>query len=136
MFKELNNTHDFLYHDVITKKLAPLGIKWIFNTPLNPSKGGAWERLVQSIKKALFAILKEQAPKLDALQCFIIEAENVVNSRPLTHLPMTPEDTEPLTPNYFLLGCRNLTQTPAPYVLRLNCFLKQWRVVQNMKNGY
>lgn len=80
-------------------------------------------------------MLKEQAPKLETLQAFLIETENMVNSRPLTHLPVTPEDPEPLTPNHFLLGCTNSTQTPAPYEPRLMCLRKQWRVVQNLKNG-
>ncbi|XP_059223126.1 uncharacterized protein LOC131996940 [Stomoxys calcitrans] len=133
--KELQGIDMFLDTNSLSSGLTALGIKWIFNTPLNPSEGGVWERLVQSVKKALYIMLKEQAPKLETLQSFLIEAENIINSRPLTHLPVTPEDPEPLTPNHFLLGCTNSTQTPAPYEPRLMCLRKQWRVVQNLKNG-
>ncbi|XP_075151868.1 uncharacterized protein LOC142225894 isoform X1 [Haematobia irritans] len=133
--KELRGINAFFDTNNLSSGLTALGIKWIFNTPLNPSEGGVWERLVQSVKKALYKMLKEQSPKLDTLQSFLIEAENIVNSRPLTHLPVTPEDPDPLTPNHFLLGCTNSTQTPAPYEPRLMCLRKQWRVVQNLKNG-
>lgn len=80
-------------------------------------------------------MLKEQAPKVETLQAVLIEAENMINSRPLTHLPVTPDDSEPLTPNHFLLGCPNSTQTPAPYEPRLMCLRKQWRIALNLKNG-
>uniref|UniRef100_A0A1I8NSS7 Integrase catalytic domain-containing protein n=1 Tax=Stomoxys calcitrans TaxID=35570 RepID=A0A1I8NSS7_STOCA len=86
----------FLDTNSLSSGLTALGIKWIFNSPLNPNEGGVWERLVQSVKKALYIMLKEQAPKLETLQSFLIEAENIINSRPLTHLPVTPEDPEPL----------------------------------------
>lgn len=133
--KELQGLSNFFDNDSFTAGLTGLGIKWVYNTPVNHSEGGVWERLVQSVKKAMYIMLKEQAPKLETLQAFLIETENMVKSRPLTHLPVAPEDPEPLTPNHFLLGCTNSTQTPAPYEPRLMCLRKQWRVVQNLKNG-
>ncbi|XP_075151945.1 uncharacterized protein LOC142225974 [Haematobia irritans] len=133
--KELQGVNNFFDNNVITSSLAGLGIKWIFNSPANPSEGGVWERLVRSVKKALFMMLKEQAPREATLHSFLIESENMVNSRPLTHLPVTPSDPDPLTPNHFLLGCLNSTQTPAPFEPRLMCLRKQWRVLQNLKNG-
>ncbi|XP_073831550.1 uncharacterized protein [Musca autumnalis] len=113
-----------------------LGIQWKFNTPANPSEGGAWERLVQSVKKSLNAMLREHSPRFETLQSFLIEAENMINSRPLTHLAVSPEDPDPLTPNHFLLGCANSTQTPAPFEPRLMSLRKQWRIVKNLKKLY
>ncbi|XP_059218365.1 uncharacterized protein LOC131994991 isoform X1 [Stomoxys calcitrans] len=133
--KELQGVSNFVNNDSLASGVTALGIKWLFNTPSNPSEGGVWERLVQSVKKALYIMLKEQAPRLATLQAFLIETENMVNSRPLTHLPISPDDPEPLTPNHFLLGCTNSTQTPAPFEPRLLCLRKQWRVLQCLKNG-
>ncbi|XP_059223178.1 uncharacterized protein LOC131996980 [Stomoxys calcitrans] len=62
--KELQGIDMFLDTNSLSSGLTALGIKWIFNTPLNPSEGGVWERLVQSVKKALYIMLKEQAPKI------------------------------------------------------------------------
>lgn len=133
--RELAGENGFLDHDAIQAGLLPLGIKWKFNTPSNPSAGGAWERLVQSVKRSLNIVLKEQAPRLETLYASLVETENIVNSRPLTHIPVTPDEPEPLTPNHFLLNCINSTQTPAVYEHRICSSRKQWRILQNLKNG-
>ncbi|XP_073835298.1 uncharacterized protein isoform X2 [Musca autumnalis] len=133
--KELNGEKGFIDNNVMTSSLSALGIQWKFNTPANPSEGGAWERLVQSVKKSLNAMLREHSPRFETLQSFLIEAENMINSRPLTHLAVSPEDPDPLTPNHFLLGCANSTQTPAPFEPRLMSLRKQWRIVKNLRNG-
>lgn len=66
--------------------------------------GGAWERLVRSVKTALYAVLHEQHPTEETLSTLIAEVEYTVNSRPLTHVSVNSEDPEALTPNHFLLG--------------------------------
>ncbi|XP_075152088.1 uncharacterized protein LOC142226096 [Haematobia irritans] len=110
------------------------GIEWVFNTPANPSAGGAWERMVRSVKRVLAVTLKEKTPPVETLQCLLIEAENLVNSRPLTHLPVESVDCDPLTPNHFLLGCPNVNQTPA--VPEGVCLRRQWQIVQQMKQVF
>lgn len=66
----------------------------------------------------------------------MLEAENIVNSRPLTHIPLTPQDPKPLTPNHFILSTTSSTQTPARFDIDLINLLKQWRILQNLKNGF
>ncbi|XP_017469917.1 PREDICTED: uncharacterized protein LOC108361720 [Rhagoletis zephyria] len=94
-------------------ELTSKGVEWVFNCPENPSEGGAWERMVQCVKKVLCHTMKEVSPKEHTFNSLLVEAENVVNSRPLTHLPVTAEQEEPLTPNHFLLGSANTAQTPS-----------------------
>ena len=45
------------------------------------------------------------------LMFLIVDAENIVNIRPLTHLPICEHDEEPLTPNHFLIRYSNTTET-------------------------
>ncbi|XP_075157631.1 uncharacterized protein LOC142230898 [Haematobia irritans] len=132
--KELAGEKGFIDLKTVTSKLAPFGIKWIFNTPQNPSQGGAWERLVQSVKKVLAVELREKSPRLETSRSFLIEAENIVNSRPLTHLPISIDEPEPLTPNHFLLGYTNSTQTPSPYDSKDLCLRKQWKILKSLKD--
>lgn len=77
---------------------------WKFIAPGAPNQGGAWERLVRSVKTALHATLRERAPKEEVLSTLLAEAEHAVNSRPLTHVSVNADDPEALTPNHFLLG--------------------------------
>ncbi|KAJ0176915.1 hypothetical protein K1T71_007287 [Dendrolimus kikuchii] len=79
-------------------------LAWRFIDPGAPNQGGAWERLIRSVKTALHATLAEQAPREETLTTVITEIEHTVNSRPLTHVSVSPEDDEALTPNHFLIG--------------------------------
>ncbi|XP_049880427.1 uncharacterized protein LOC126376924 [Pectinophora gossypiella] len=78
--------------------------EWRFIPPGAPNQGGAWERMVRSVKVALGAVLKEKAPPEEVLQTLLTEVEFSVNARPLTHVSVDPNDPEALTPNHFLLG--------------------------------
>lgn len=78
--------------------------EWRFIPPGAPNQGGAWERLVRSVKTALSAVLREKNPRDEVLQTVFAEAEHTVNGRPLTHVPVSPNDPEALTPNHFLIG--------------------------------
>lgn len=127
--KELGNEEHFIGFDKLNDGLKPLGVKSKLNAPVIPSAGGAWDRLVQSVKRSLTASLKEQSPRPETLYSLLIVCENVGNSRPLTHLP------DPLTPKHFLLRCSNSTQTPGPFDPRLYSLRKQWRILQNLKNA-
>ncbi|XP_073842387.1 uncharacterized protein isoform X2 [Musca autumnalis] len=110
------------------------GIEWVFNNPADPSAGGAWERMVLAVKNVLAFTMKEKSPQVETLNSLLIEAENLVNSRPLTHLPIESEDSEPLTPNHFLVGGPNFFQTPT--VNENICLRKQWHILQQMKQTF
>ncbi|KAG5889469.1 hypothetical protein JTB14_016575 [Gonioctena quinquepunctata] len=75
--------------------------------------GGSWERLVKAVKIALYDALPSRTPTDPLLRSCLISAENIVNSRPLTYLPLDSEESEVLTPNHFLVGCSNGDKTMA-----------------------
>ncbi|XP_036346061.1 uncharacterized protein LOC118755326 [Rhagoletis pomonella] len=131
--KELKNAEQLFDIDRIQAEAANRYIDWKFNCPSNPSAGGCWERLIRIVKSLLSHTLREVAPRVDTLQSVLIEAESIINSRPLTDLPLSHEDDEPLTPNHFLIGCVNSTQTPHPVDEKI-CLRKQWRIAQNLKD--
>ncbi|XP_055523038.1 uncharacterized protein LOC129717210 [Wyeomyia smithii] len=79
----------------LAETFTNVGTRWVFNPPGAPHMGGAWERLVRSVKT------------------LVVEAESVVNSRPLTYIPLETELQEALTPNHFLLlNSSGVVQTP------------------------
>ena len=89
---------------VITNFATSLHIKWKFNPPKAPHMGGIWERMVRSVKEVMSGLLKEHTLTDPQLYTVLTEVENIVNSRPLTHVSEDVEDLEALTPNHLLLG--------------------------------
>ncbi|XP_075259078.1 uncharacterized protein LOC142350938 [Convolutriloba macropyga] len=101
--EELKRCLNDLDKDKIHKALAAQNTKWHFNPPYGPHVGGAWERLIQSIKRALLIILGSRNFTFDVSHTIMVESEAMMNSRPLTNVPDAMENEEPLTPNHFLL---------------------------------
>ncbi|XP_055622928.1 uncharacterized protein LOC129766422 [Toxorhynchites rutilus septentrionalis] len=105
--------------------------RWTFIPPGAPHMGGAWERLVQSVKRAMMDAYAEGKLDDEGLQTLVVEAESIVNSRPLTYLPLDSAESEALTPNHFLMGSSsgaNLPDTaPGPQQLPLQ---DMWNQIQ------
>ena len=68
----------------IGDQLSNERVQWHFNPPSSPHFGGAWERLVQSAKRALKAVVGEQRVNDETLLTFMAEVESLMNGRPLT----------------------------------------------------
>lgn len=78
---------------------------WKFIPPATPHMGGVWERLVRSVKVAIGAIIDgPRRPDDETFETILLEAESMINARPLTYVPLESADEEALTPNHFLLG--------------------------------
>ncbi|XP_073957142.1 uncharacterized protein [Choristoneura fumiferana] len=101
---ELKRSLQELDEDTLRNEGLNHGVQWTFIPPQSPHWGGAWERLIRSVKVSLKVVLKERAPKDEVLSTLMAEVENIINGRPLTHVSVDPESEETLTPNHFLLG--------------------------------
>ncbi|XP_062712613.1 uncharacterized protein LOC134289907 [Aedes albopictus] len=106
--------------------------KWVFNPPAAPHMGGLWERMVRSVKTAMQAIGSSQRhPNEETFETIVLEAESVVNSRPLTYIALESSDQEALTPSHFLLyGTQGVIQ-PSVQPLQYSCALRDsWTLAQ------
>ena len=106
------------------------GTTWNFIPPASPHWGGAWERLIRSVKVSLKVILHQRAPKEETLITLLAEVENIVNSRPLSHVSVDPHSMESLTPNHFLLGSSNNLPRLGIFDGSEIYLKKQWRIAQ------
>ncbi|XP_038111766.1 uncharacterized protein LOC119767368 [Culex quinquefasciatus] len=126
--------------EVIGKNLAETftnsNTKWLFIPPSAPHFGGSWERLVKSVKVALRSLCSDRKPDDETLLTVLAEAGSIVNSRPLTKIPLEDASQEALTPNHFLLLSSNgVIQPPSsltqpPKVTRTNWNLAKQLVDQ------
>lgn len=110
-------------------------ISWKFNPPTASHMGGAWERLIRSVKTALTTVLKEQAPREEVLLTVLVEIEHSVNSRPLTDVSVDPRDKEAITPNHFLIGRSSGEVRFERHNSPSLCTRKQWLLAQHFADA-
>jgi hypothetical protein len=133
---ELKKSLAELNQGKIESECTTKGITWKFNPPAAPHMGGSWERMVRSVKFALGAVLKSKNLHDEVLYTLFVEAEHTVNSHPLTHVSIDPQDPEALTPNHFLMG-RSSNLQPIGHFDQTELYgRKQWRIVQEMTNQF
>ncbi|XP_060802199.1 uncharacterized protein LOC132902161 [Amyelois transitella] len=101
--RELKEAVEALKKEEVEAAADNIGVRWKFIPPGAPNMGGAWERLVRSVKTSLTAVLKEKNPSEETLHTLLLEVEHIINSRPLTELEDCT-NPESLTPNHFLIG--------------------------------
>ncbi|XP_074641172.1 uncharacterized protein LOC141898924 [Tubulanus polymorphus] len=111
----------------LSEFLSEKGTRWHFNPPSSPHFGGAWERLVRTVKVALKSVLRGRSFFENVLRTTLIEVEAVVNSRPLTYISSKPQDYTPLTPNHFLHGGATSITPQGVFHEREISSRKRWR---------
>jgi len=115
---------------------APKEIEWKFQPPNAPHLGGAWERLVQCTEKTLKAILANRIVSKEVLRTALVEAEGILNSRPIIGVQNDAGDIEALTPNHFLLMRANPSYEDADVSDRDINSTKLWRQSQALANVF
>ncbi|XP_055604381.1 uncharacterized protein LOC129752630 [Uranotaenia lowii] len=135
--KELKLALNEVNQEKIVAEFSSEDTKWSFNPPASPHMGGSWERLIQTVKRVLAVVFPTQRlPSDEVLRNALIEIENILNSRPLTYVPIDSESEPALTPNSFLqnssTGCKPLVQfDDSGKALR-----RTWMVSQAIANAF
>ena len=75
----------------IVSDLAQKKIVWKFNSPGASHFGGIWEKLVQSCKEVMIAILDYRSLTDEVLSTNMCLVEQTRNARPLTAVSDDPE---------------------------------------------
>ena len=83
--------------------IRKLQIKWKFQTPCAPWKGGHFESLIAVVKFTLAVALRRKTLQEEVFRTALEEAQAVVNNRPLTYLS-NQLDEELLTASHLLRG--------------------------------
>ena len=84
--EELKRCLNDLDKDKIHKALAAQNTKGHFNPLYGSHFGGVWEWLIQSVKQTLLIILGSRKLTFDVFHTIMVEAEGMMNSRPLTNV--------------------------------------------------
>uniref|UniRef100_A0A5S6QR89 Integrase catalytic domain-containing protein n=1 Tax=Trichuris muris TaxID=70415 RepID=A0A5S6QR89_TRIMR len=127
--KRLNNSK-------VEEFMAAKGIRWHFIPPGAPNFGGSWERLIRCAKRAMATVFRGRSTNDEILQTVVVEVEDLLNGRPLTHVSSDVRDTEPLTPNHFLLGRPYASLPPTWSEERETVSRKRWQAAQTLTDQF
>ena len=101
---------DLQQDPLVREYLKSKNVRRKHQTPRSPWMGGHFERLVRTIKASLPTAISRKFLTLEEFRTVVIEAENIVNSRPLTYQSDSTRDV-PLSPSQLAWG-RDLTLMP------------------------
>ena len=111
-------------------------IKWVFMPPSASHMGGAWERMIRSIRKILNALIGCQTLNDEGLVTFMTKVEAILNSRLLVPVIYDDKGQEPLTSNHLLLFKGNINLPPGVFDKK-HCYTrKRWAQIQYMSNQF
>ena len=130
-------------NDKVRQELMKDQCDWIvfnMNAPTASHMGGVWERQIRTVRNVLSVLLDQHSTQLDDqdLRTFLIEAENIVNGRPLAvdHLN-SPDAPTPLTPNNLLTMKTNVVLPPPSIFVKNDLYcIKRWRRAQYLANQF
>ena len=89
---------------VAAEKVLKDKVKWCFNPPRASHQGGFYEIFFKLFRKIFRSIVGESTLTEYDLMTYIVEIERILNNRPITKLPNSPNDWAALTPNSILTG--------------------------------
>ena len=120
----------------LQEEAAHRQINWRFLPPAAPFMAGAWERMVRTVKEALKVTLRERRPSDETLATLLAEVEATVNSRPLTHVAVTPEAPPAITPNILLIGPNSHVPPPGTFEQTDATARTHWRRAQYLADVF
>ena len=110
------------------------------NFPHSSHMGGAWERQIRTVRNVLASLLSHHGTQLDGetLRTFMVEAEAIVNCRPLTADTInSPQLPQPLMPNHLLTMKSKVIMPPPGNFQRADLYSRRrWRRVQYLANEF
>lgn len=102
--KELRDMVNNLKGDQLQEFYSEGSIQWVFTTPAAPHQNECAEALLKSCKGSLKRAIGKQVLTPFKLYTSLLEVANLLNQRPIGHVPNDPDDTAYLCPSDILLG--------------------------------
>ncbi|XP_065094204.1 uncharacterized protein LOC135714762 [Ochlerotatus camptorhynchus] len=134
--KELEEAMANLDRERLAVEFTSSHTSWNFIPPASPHMGGAWERLIRTVKQNLGKLKANRMLSHEVLENMLLEVENIVNSRPLTSIPLDDDQSPVLTPNHFLMGSSNGLRPWVPFDDSSEVLKNCWELSQALANQF
>ena len=114
-------------------------IRWKRNPPASSHFGGVWERQIRTVRSIL-SLLRTHGESLndENFRTFLVEAEGIVNSRPLTTETLSDVNSPiPLSPtNLLTMKSTVITAPPGVFDETERYSRRRWRRIQHLANEF
>ena len=138
---ELQKAFGEMHHESVQQFLNSHQCQFVFNTPLSSHMGGAWERMIRTIRQVLNGLASNSRGRLNtsSLRTLFYEVMAIVNSRPISYLGIFDRhpQPEPLTPNHLLTMKVHQPLPPPGKFERQDIYSRRrWRRVQALAEQF
>ena len=110
-------------------------IEWRFNPPLASHQGGFYERYFRIVRKVLRSIVGEATLEEYDLLTLLTEVERILNNRPISETPSSPDEFAALTPSMVLTGVLDDGSPPGVF-LKSDGYKRSWKKTQYLANQF
>ena len=114
---------------VLYDALLQEGATWHFNPPRSSHQGGFYERMFRTVRKLIRSLVAEATLDEFDLLTLVAEIERIINDRPITGLPSSPDDAATISPSMIISGnmCDSL---PPDTFVKADGFRRSWKKTQ------
>ena len=103
---------------------------WHFNPPRASHQGGFYEVFFLIFRKVFCSIATQATLNEFDLLTYVAEVERVINNRPTTVMPSSPDDWAALTPSAILTGSLGPTDESSERLLKAETYKSAWKKTQ------
>ena len=115
--------------------LAKKEIEWRFNPPFASHQGGLYEVFFRIVRKILRSVVGEATLDEFDLLTLLSEIDYILNNRPITGLPSSPDEFAALTPGMILTGYVD-DSFPLVVFVRADGFKRAWKKSRFFANKF
>ena len=103
---------------------------WHFNTPHASHQESFYEVFFRIFRKVFRSIVTHATLNEFDLLTYVAEVERVINNRPITAMPSSPDDWAALTPSAILTGSLGPTDESSERLLKAETYKSAWKKTQ------
>ena len=92
------------HNKVLYDALLQEGATWHFNPPRSSHQGGFYERMFKTVRKLIRSLVAEATLDEFDLLTLVAKIKRIINDRPNTGLPSSPDDAATISPSMIISG--------------------------------